>query len=463
MIHDAHGWWLAQEPVPEPAPALISDEHADVVVIGGGFTGLWTAWLIQELEPNAKVAVLESAVCGSGPSGRNGGFVNSMWFSLASMRERFGDPGALAVAHAAQAAVDEIGTWCSDQDVDAGFRRGGYLQVSTAPAFDDVWSETVDACGELGEAGVVTALDPALVRARCDSPLFRAGAFFPGSATVNPARLVLGLRARVIDAGIRIFEHSPAIGLDVGPDSVRVRTAAGSVLTPQAVLASGGAQEAIGPLRRRLTLTSSHMVVTEPVPELLDRIGWRGGECITDARHMLHYFRTTDDDRIAFGWGGGRVVPGVRMRGHAEVDAGLAAAVIRHLIRFFPELTGTRIDHAWGGPIDVSPSHTPIVGTLDGRVHHGFGFTGNGVGPSRMVAHSLAALALDRRDEHSRLPIVEPKPLLVPPEPLRYVGGMVIREALLNKERAQEMGHRPNPIARLIAAIPERVGIQIGR
>ncbi len=463
MIHDAHGWWLAQGPPTEPAPPLAEEADADVVVIGGGFTGMWTAWRIRETEPNASVVLLESGICGHGPSGRNGGFVNSMWFSFPSMRSRFGDSGALAVARSAQAAVDEIGAWCEDHGVDAWFRRGGYLQVSTAPAFDGAWDAAVAACAEFGHGDAAQPLGASEVRRRCDSPFFRNGAFFPGTATVNPARLALGLRAKLIETGVRVHEGSQVVGVEVTGGGVRVRTEHGSVRAGHVVLASGGVQEAVAPLRRRLSLTSSHMVITEPVPELLDEIGWTGGECITDARHMLHYFRTTPDGRIAFGWGGGRVVPGVRLRGRAEIDAGLALAVARHLVRFFPGLAGKRIDHAWGGPIDVSPSHTPIVGSLDGRVHYGFGYTGNGVGPSRMVAHSLASLVLDRRDEHSRLPIVEPKPLRVPPEPFRFLGGMVIREALLRKERAQEMGREPNPLARVVAGIPERIGVQIGR
>jgi glycine/D-amino acid oxidase-like deaminating enzyme len=280
---------------------------------------------------------------------------------------------------------------------------------------------------------------------------------------VNPARLALGLRARLIEAGVEVHENSRVHAMQAGRDGVAVRTADGAVRAGHAVLAAGGAQEALRPLRRRLTLTSSHMVMTEPVPDVLAELGWAGGECITDARHLLHYFRTTPDGRIAFGWGGGRCLAGARTRGHAEVDAEVAAEVARHLVRFFPALAGRRIDHAWGGPIDVSPSHTPIVGSLDGRVHYGFGFTGNGVGPSRMVAHALCALALDRRDEHSRLAIVEPQPRRVPPEPFRYIGGSIVRRAIISKEAAEELGREPGSIADLVAGIPDRIGVQVGR
>lgn len=463
MIHDAQGFWLSREPPVEPASALSGDRTADVVVIGGGFAGMWTAWLLKEAEPEARVTLLEGGVCGHGPSGRNGGFANSMWFNLPSMRARFGAPGAIGIARAAQAAVAEIGEWCSEQEVDASYRAGGYLQVSTAPAYDHVRDGSLEACRELGEPQAARELSAAQVRERCASPLFRGGAFYPGSATVNPARVALGLRAKLIAAGVEVFERSMVVSLRAGEGEVEARTGAGGVRAGKAVLASGGAQAAVAPLRGRLTLTSSHMVITEPVPDLLADVGWTGGECITDARHMLHYFRTTDDGRIAFGWGGGRVVSGARLRGHAELDAALAAQVATHLVRFFPGLAGRRIAHAWGGPIDVSPSHTPIVGTLDSRVHYAFGFTGNGVGPSRMVAHALTSLALERRDAHSRLAIVEPQPLRVPPEPFRYIGGTAVRSGLLHKERAEEEGRKPDSFSVFLAGIPERVGVQIGR
>jgi glycine/D-amino acid oxidase-like deaminating enzyme len=386
-----------------------------------------------------------------------------MWFGLGSMRESFGEEGTRALAEAAESAIGEIGEWCSEQEVDASFHHGGYLQISTAQAHDQVWGPAVAACQALGRPDAVEVLQADRVQERCASPIFRGAAYFPASATVNPARLALGLRRRLIETGVEVYENSKVRALAVGPGGVEARTAGGVVRAGQAVLATGGAQEAVQPLRRRLTLTSSHMVITEPVPDVLEEIGWTGGECITDGRHMLHYFRTTQDGRIAFGWGGGRMVYGARIQGHAEVDAEVAARVATHLTRFFPQLEGRRIAHAWGGPIDVSPNHTPMVGTLDSRVHYAFGYTGNGVGPSRMVGHILASLALDRRDDYSRLAIVDHQEIRVPPEPFRYIGGMVVRDALLRKERAEELGQEPDPLSAMIAGIPERVGVQIGR
>jgi glycine/D-amino acid oxidase-like deaminating enzyme len=293
--------------------------------------------------------------------------------------------------------------------------------------------------------------------------------FFPGAATVNPARLARGLRRRLLDHGVAVYERSPVRRVEPQRDGaesggVIAETDGGRVRGRAAVLASGGALAGVPPLRRRLTLTSSHMVITEPVPDLLDELAWTGGECITDSRTMIHYFRTTPDGRIAFGWGGGRIVLGARTGGRAEIDPSAAADVERHMLRFFPQLSGRRVEHAWGGPIDASPTHLPVVGTVPGRpVHFAFGYTGNGVGPSYMTGRILASLALDRDDEMTRLAIVNPPPVRVPPEPLRFVGGSIIRRALLRKETAEERGRRPGRVSALIAGIPERIGIHVGR
>jgi glycine/D-amino acid oxidase-like deaminating enzyme len=464
MKHTARGYWLEEAEPVSAMPELMGERSVDVVIVGGGYTGLWTAWLLKELEPGTSVILLEGDVCGHGPSGRNGGFVNVMWFSLPNMRERWGDDAARDVGRAAGEAVAGVEAFCRDEGVDSWFRRGGYLQVSTAPAHDGVWDEAVAACRELGE-DVVRVLDRDAVAARCASPAFRAGALYPGSATVQPARLALGLRQRLLDAGVEIFERSPVRRLEGSPSGLVARTPHGSVRAGAAVVAIGGAAKAPrAPLREALTVSSSHIVLTEPVPELLEEIGWTGGECITDGRTLIDYFRTTPDGRIAFGWGGGRIAMGARMRGRSELDREIVDGAAARLRQYFPGLAGRRITHAWGGSIDVSPTHLPIVVPLRGsRAFAAGGYTGNGVGPARMVARTLASLALDRRDAPSRLSFVDPSPQRVPPEPLNWLGGELIRRALTSKEDA-ELAHRPpSPLSSLVSRVPELIGFHIGR
>jgi glycine/D-amino acid oxidase-like deaminating enzyme len=461
VIHTAHGWWLAEAGPVEPAPPLAGSVDADVVVVGGGYAGMWTAWHVLERAPEARVVVLDAEVCGHGPSGRNGGFAETLWTNLPDLVERFGRERAVEAAEASSASVRAIGEWCAAQEVDAWFTPAGFVMASTAAGQDAV----LDRILAVAPADKVVALDAEAVRARCDSAAFRRGVFVPDDASVQPARLALGLRARLLARGVRIFERSRVRGLHVrGHSEVVAETAGGTVRAPAAVLALNAATRGVGPLRSKLAVTSSHIVLTDPAPDVLEQLGWTGGETITDCRTFVHYFRTTPDGRIAFGWGGGRLAWGARLHGRIEVDPAVAAVAREHLAALFPALAGRRITHAWGGPIDVAPSHLPQIGTLpDGPVHYAFGFTGNGVGPSHLAGRVLAALALDARDADTRLALVDPAPATVPPEPLAWLGGMVVRRAYLRRERLEEEGRRADPLTRAVCAAPRALGIHVSR
>lgn len=461
----AHGWWLEEAGPVAAAAGLEGERSADVVVLGGGYTGMWAAWHL--LERGSSVAILESGVCGEGPSGRNGGFVDHLAHAAPRLRELGGDAPARETIEESLASVRAIGAWCEAQGVDAWFAPNGQVVASAAPAQDGAEDDAIAACAALGLADELLALSPEQVRARISSPVLRGGTLVGSTATVHPGRLARGLRAKLIERGALVFEHSRAEGLHERPASVVAKTGRGSVTAGAAILATGPRAVAVPPLRRRLTLTSSHIVITEPVPDVLEAVGWTGGEAVTDGRDLVHYFRTTPDGRIVFGWGGGRIVCGARLQPRDDADRRLAAQVIADLVRFFPGLAFRRIEHAWGGPIDASPAHLPVIDSLPGgRTHFAFGYTGNGVGPSELCGRILAAMALDDRDPTTRLPIVargrDPFRLL-PPEPLRVAGGEAVRIALDRKERAEEAGRRPSALARAVARLPDLLGVQIGR
>src|SRR3954468_11586511 len=248
MLHDAHGFWIADAGSPEVLPALEGEQTADVVVIGGGFTGLWTAWHVLAAEPGARVVVLEADRCGFGPSGRNGGFVQSMTLSRATLHELFGVRGGDELVAASEETVRAIGAWCEVEGVDAWYHAAPHLVVYAAPGQERKF-------GAPGEG--VVALDAAQVRARCDSPLFAGGLEAAVGATVHPARLAFGLRERLLARGVRIHEDSRVRALD---GSV-ARTEAGRVRAGAAVVAVGPASGALRPLRDRLTVSSSHIVL----------------------------------------------------------------------------------------------------------------------------------------------------------------------------------------------------------
>jgi glycine/D-amino acid oxidase-like deaminating enzyme len=370
-----------------------------------------------------------------------------------------GDARAVDVCRASARAVDAIGAWCEANGVDAWYTRGGTVHVATSEAQLGEWDDVVEACAAVGAPEEAVPLSTADVAARCASPVFLGGMLLRVAANVQPARLSLGLRARVREAGVRIHEHSPVRRL--ARDGV-AETAAGTVRAKAAVLAVNSATAGFGGYRLALAVASSHMVVTEPLPDVIEELGWTGGENLHDCRTLLHYFRTTRDGRIAIGWGGGRMGLGGRHRERLDIDPDATANAARALRRYFPQLAGRRITHAWGGPIDVSPTHLPIFGSR-GRVHHGFGFTGNGVGPSYLGGEILARLALDRRDQVTGLALVEPDRKLFPPEPLRYVGGTVIREALVRRDAAVDSGRRPDPVTAFVATLPRRLGLRLPR
>lgn len=467
VVHSAHGYWIDEAGLPPEIPLLDGRLDVDVVIVGGGFTGMWTAWHLTEADPDLRIALLDSHRIGFGPSGRNGGFADAMWVSFARLSDRYGIPAALAIARASEESVGQIGEFCARQGVDAWFRRDGYLNVSTSTAQDGSWKPNTDPIAASGQSAVFRELAPKDVSEICRSPRFRGGVFYPDAATVQPARLAFGIRAALVGRGVALFEGSQVLRVEDGPGGVTVRTTAGKITAERVVLAAGPALAGRGsPVRSSITIASSHMVITEPVPDLIEEIGWTGGEAISDCRALLTYFRTTPDGRIAFGWGGGRIAPGGHRFGRAEIDREVVDQVAVALRDYFPGLAGRQLEHAWGGPIDASATHLPHIARLpSGRGFAAFGYTGNGVGPSQMLGRSLASLAIGREDRYSSLALVEPAAALtrVPPEPFRFVGGTVIREAIERKEAAEAEGRQPGLLATAISSVPQLIGFHIGR
>ena len=410
---------------------------------------------MKEREPSARVVVLEAATCGAGPSGRNGGFVHGYWASLAELVSLLGRDEALELARAGERIVPAVRAL----EDDVWLVEGGMLMVSAAPAQDAAVEHAVAAAADAGVPEQVVPLDGDQLASRIRSPVFRRGVFFPDGATVQPARLVRALRRRVLAAGVELHEHSPA--------SFRggeVETARGRVRAPEVVVAINAAATGWRPVARHVTNFGSYVVLTEPVPELLAEIGWMGGEAILDGRMFLHYFRTTADGRVLMGSGSGPIGFRGKLDGRFTGDSATAARAEHGLRRLLPGLADARIERAWGGPIDVSADHLPFFGTVPGtqRVHYGLGYSGHGVGPSWLGGQILASLALGRDDEWTSLPLATRRVASLPPEPLKRLGGGVVRKAIMAVERAEEEGRRPPLPARLGAALPRLFRMEIG-
>ena len=436
FARDVHGqttaWWQEEAPLDDELAPLAEHEDADVAIVGGGFTGLWTALELKRASPATSVVLLEAARCGDGASGRNGGFLHGYWASLPRLVQLFGSEEAVALARESTGVYDAVRALGED----VWLNEGGMLTVAIGPAHDAELEHATAVAAEVGspEQAVLIERDALPVH----SPAFRGAVFYRDAATVQPGRLVRALRRAALEAGVRIHERTPVLRID---GSV-VRCERASVRAEEIVLATNASAAVRWPAARRVAVFRSAIVLTEPVPDLHERIGWVGGEAVADARTYLSYFRLTNDHRV--------------LMGSASGDYWRAEAALR---RYFPQLAEVKIASRWEGAIDVSSDRLPVVGTVRGtRVHYAAGFTGNGVGPSWLVGRTLARLA---RREDVRSPLLAARAPSLPPEPLRSVGASVVRRALLAIDDAETAGRQPPRWAAAIRRVPELVGLRV--
>jgi putative aminophosphonate oxidoreductase len=437
--------WLREAlPGEDEAPALRGDVTADVCVVGGGYTGLWTA--LGAAAGGARVVLLEGDVCGGGASGRNGGFVLTWWSKFTTLRKLYGSDEALRLARAAAESVGAIGDFCAEHGIDAHYVQEGWLWTATSPAQIGAWEPVIDALADAGEQPFVP-LPPAEIAERAGSDRHLAGVWEPVSATVQPALLARGLRRVAMELGVEVHERSRAVALDRGRPP-RIRTADGSVTADRVVIATGAWAISVRELRRALVVVSSDIVATEPAPELVTY----ERPCVSDSRLLVHYHRPTRDGRLALGKGGGTLAfghhVGTRFDG-ASPNAGVVEASVR---RLFPQLADVTVAASWWGPIDRSLNGLPFITRLDGRddLLACAGFSGNGVGPAHLAGRILAELVLGRDEGW---PIVGDPPGRFPPEPIRYAGGRIVQEAVRAKERAEDERRPPSRLATGVARL----------
>jgi glycine/D-amino acid oxidase-like deaminating enzyme len=430
-------YWLDDPTRPESLPGLAGPARADLVVVGGGYLGLWTALLAMTRQPGRDVLLLEAETCGHAASGRNGGFCEaSLTHGLANGLARWPDELARLI-RLGRANLDAIETTVAEHGIDCDFVRSGALSVATADHQLGDLADEQRAAEAVGQA--LTLLGENTLRERVSSPTFRGALFDPDCALVEPARLAWGLRSACLAAGVRIAEHTAVSGLSRERHDVALTTDGGTVTARQVVLATNAAR----PLLRRLRLMTvpvyDYALMTEPLSSAQrDAIGWAGREGISDRTNRFHYTRTTRDGRIL--WGGYDAVYhfGSRQRAAYEQRAETHRTLARNFFTTFPQLEGLRFTHRWGGVIDTCTRFTAFHGTAyDGRVAYALGFTGLGVGATRFAAEvaldQLAGLVTERTE----LRMVRERPVPFPPEPLRWAGIRATTWSLARADRRQ--------------------------
>ena len=431
-------FWLDQADAPAPRPVLEGQHETDLLVIGGGLTGLWAALLAREQDPAREIVLLEGERLAFGASGRNGGFMDaSLTHGIENGVARWPDqmPQLERLGRENFAAIKET---LSRHRIDAGFEETGELSFATAPYQAEYIPEIVATARSFGWPA--EELDAEAARAEVRSPSYHGAAYLPeGRAVIDPARLAWGLARAASDAGVRVYERSEVASLHTDGDAVVARTLRGQVTTRRVVLATSAFPPLVRSIRRYVVPVWDYVLVSEPLsPEQRESVGWHKRQGLTDLGNQFHYYRLTGDDRVL--WGGYDAIYNFRndMGPHLDERPATFELLATHFFDTFPQLEGLRFTHRWGGAIDTCSRFSVMFGTaLGGRAVYAVGYTGLGVAASRFGAQVALDLAAGRDTELTRLKMVTSKPVPFPPEPLRWAAITLTRRALARADRRE--------------------------
>ncbi|MGZ8629919.1 MAG: NAD(P)/FAD-dependent oxidoreductase [Actinomycetota bacterium] len=444
-------YWLDQAEAPEACAALEAGTEAELAIVGGGFTGLWTAIQAKQERPERDVLLLEQDTIAFGASGRNGGFCDaSLTHGLPNGIDRFPDEIgtierlAAESFHGIEETIERFG-------IDCDWNPQGEVLVAREPHEIEWMRRAVEGSRRFGHDAVF--LDREQVRAELDSPTYLAAMWKRSKcAMVDPARLAWGLKRAALELGVRVHERTPVTGLAKTAAGVSLAIARGRVDAHRAVLATNGFPPLVRSIRRYVVPVYDYVLMTQPLTaEQRASIGWERRQGFADSANHFHYYRMSEDGRILWGgydaiyhWRNG-VAPGLEQR-----DATFST-LARHFFETFPQLGGVRFSHRWGGVIDTCSRFSVMFGTaLDGRVAYAIGYTGMGVAATRFGARTALDLVDGADTDRTRLRLVRSKPIPFPPEPLRWAGIHLTTRALT---RADERAGRRGPWLRMLDAV----------
>jgi glycine/D-amino acid oxidase-like deaminating enzyme len=427
-----------------PRPPLDGDTTADVVIVGGGLTGLWTAWYLHQADPGLQVVVLEREIAGFGASGRNGGWCSALFpRSASAIAEEHGRDAALALRAAMRDTVDEVGRAASEAGVDCDYVKGGTVLYARSAVQERAALDEVASSAAWGD-------DMTWRAARAGDAAGSAGvAWTPDCARVQPAALVRGLAAALEARGVRIAEHTPVSSWDRG----RVVTSRGTVTAGAVVIAVEGYGAQLEQTKRRILPLYSLMIATAPLPaSAWERIGLEHGQTFSDYRHLLVYGQRTADDRLAFGGRGARYHWGIHHHARVRPVPRVFEHLRRALVDLFPVVADAPVTHTWGGPLGVPRDWCASV-TWDGHVGSAGGYVGDGLSTTNLAGRTLADLVRGESTALTALPWVNHRSPDWEPEPLRFLGANAGLVATDLADREEALTGRPSLAARLMAPL----------
>ena len=416
-------YWLDADPLePEPHSTLIGETTTDLCIVGAGYTGLWTALLAKEKNPERKVIIIEQLETGAGASGRNGGFCSySLTHGFMNGYSRFKDEMAI-IERLGRENLEGIEATIKKFKIDCGFELTGEISVANEEWQMEGIIEEANLRNSFGDN--VEVLSREEMQSRVNSPLSVGGLWDPdGTALVDPARLVWGLEQACIASGVKIYENTSALRLERTKTGIIVHTPYGSVFAQKVALATNVYRSLVRSAKKYVVPVYDFQLVTEPLtPAQMESIGWKNREGLSEAGNQFHYYRLTKDNEIL--WGGYDAIYNFRgkVRHEYESSAETYAHLAQAFLETFPQLQGIKFTHGWGGAIDTCSRFTQFWGQAHrGKVAYVMGYTGLGVGASRFGAQVMLDLLDGEDNERTRLRMVRKKPLPFPPEPFKFI------------------------------------------
>lgn len=434
-------FWLATRASDVASESLRGTQRVDYAVIGAGFTGLWAAYFLKQLNPSADVVVVERSVTGYGASGRNAGIVSTSIDHTHNLAiNHFGFEEAARLARLGLQNIDELDDFAQGCD----FERTGQLQVAMTPAHLEECKRNLDVASKLGIDGY-RLLSKEEIQAEVNSPLYLGGLFVPGGGNLNPIKLIDKLKHDLLARGVRIYENTQVMSLDNGLVNCRE----GTVRARRIIMATDAYSHHLMPeLLFRFIPLYDYILVSEPLnAEQKNAIRWHNRQGMVDGRTFFNYYRLTADDRVLWGTSEAVYYPPNKVDESCDHSEGHYDTLRASWIRHFPNAADLHFPYAWGGPIASTTRLTPFFGTAYGdTVVYGLGYTGHGIGTTRIAGKILAHMATSNRSDLLSLKMVTDKPFPYPPEPIRSVSVNAVTASLKKVDK----GESPNILLRML-------------
>ena len=427
-------FWLSELDI-HPNPSFEGEGSCEFAIIGGGFTGLSTAYYLKKLSPSSEVAVLEKEYVGFGASGRNAGFCMTLFgFNLSWTSLRYGKENALSAYKYTRAGIDMVKKFIEENGIDCDFEYPGFIRVATSRLYERRLRKEFEFALKLG-IDDAKWLEHNEIREKVNSPLVRAGWYEQNCALLNPAKLVLGMKKIAEQKGVKIYEETPLIEVKRKRNGFELKTERGILRAKKIVFATNAFSHLIPQLKRKQVPAFTYIVLTEPLSEKhIEELRWSGREGLEDSRNLIHYFRLTKENRLLMGGEDVGIAFGEKM------DYDLNPHVFRKLEMFikkiFPQLSDVRMEHRWGGPVSITLDLIPAIGFIGGKdAVFSLGCIGHGVSLTHINGLTIAEILLEKDTERTNMFFVGRFVIPWPPEPIRFIASQLIRSIF----KAQDM------------------------